>query len=396
MQLTPAQPFSFTALPRLAFVHDNFLQQGGAERVAEVIANSLPTADLFTTALLADKIPLSLAQRRIRHSFMSRMPGLRKYYRHYFLLYTLAAASLPLSKYDVIVSSCCGFAKMIRPRRDSVHICYCHTPTRWIWRFEDYAAREHFSTATRSILKLITSLLRSADLYAAKKTDFFLANSRNVAERIHEFYGRDAVVLHPPVECRRFQVSYSCDDSYLIVSRLISYKRIDLAIEACEKLGRKLIIVGDGPDRKRLESLAGPNTVLTGRLSDEEVSRAFQNCRALLFPGEEDFGMTPLEANASGKPCIAFGRGGALESVIEGSTGILFSEPTADSMADAILRCESHTWNPDQLRAHAELFDTSVFTDSFLQIISVMTAEKMRSVMPVSRVVASGQSVPNV
>lgn len=365
---------------RLAFMHDNFLQQGGAERVAEVIASVLPEADLYTTALLEDKVPRKLRGRTIRHSLLSRVPGLRKYYRHYFLLYPFAAWSHSLAKYDVVITSCCGFAKMARVRRNATHICYCHTPTRWIWRFEDYAARERFSRTTRNVLSLVTRVLRSVDSYAARRVDFFLANSNNVAQRIRECYGRDAIVLHPPIECARFPLSYVSEDYYVILSRLIGYKRIDLAIAACEKLGRKLVIIGDGPDRKRLESLAGPNTAFVGRLSDQEVSNTLQRCRALIFPGEEDFGMTPLEANASGKPCIAFGSGGAVETVVNRSTGILFFESSPESLAQAIVQSESQAWEPERLRAHAEAFDVSVFSARLLELVSIMIAEKQRTV----------------
>ncbi len=365
---------------RTAFVHDNFVQSGGAERVAEAIARVLPGADLFSTVVLRDKLSCYLQGRSIKDTLLRYAPGLCKYYRHYFLLYPLAALSLKLSKYDVIVTSCCGFAKMARTRRDAVHVCYCHTPTRWIWRFDDYAAREGFSAPTKIVLRAMVSVLRKIDLRASDNPDFFIANSRNVAERIHTLYGRDSVVLYPPIDCSRFSVSYSSQDYYLIVSRLVAYKRIDLAIAACEKAGRKLVIIGDGPDRKRLESLAGPHTVLRGRLSDGEVNKALAGCRALLFPGEEDFGMTPLEANAAGKPCVAFGSGGALDSVVDGATGVLFPEATSESLMGALLKAEAIKWNPARLRAHAELFDTTVFSARFLQLLSMMTAAKQRGV----------------
>jgi len=361
---------------RVAFVHDNFLQAGGAERVAEVIARSLPGAHLFSTAVLRDKLSAYLKTRPIRDTFLRRVPGLRRYYRHYFLLYPLAVLSIPLSTYDLVITSCCGFAKMARARRDAVHICYCHTPTRWIWRFDDYAAREGFSSLTKSILKIMVKFLRAVDLRAAGNPDFFLANSKNVADRIRQFYGRDSVILHPPIDCSRFNVSYESQGYYLIVSRLVAYKRIDLAIAACEAAGRHLVIIGDGPDRKRLESLAGPNTTLKGRLSDTEVADALGNCRALLFPGEEDFGMTPLEANAAGKPCIAYRSGGALDSVIDGRTGVLFPDPSAESLIAALHRAEQIELNPSELRSHAMRFDTSVFVERFLSLVSSMAGQK--------------------
>ncbi len=366
--------------PLIAFVHDNFLQAGGAERVAEEIAKSLPEAHMFSTAVLRDKLSPYFRDRPIRDTFLRHVPGLRKYYRHYFLLYPLAVLSLRLSSYNVIITSCCGFAKMARARQDAVHICYCHTPTRWIWRFDDYAAREGFSPVTKAILRALIRVLRNLDLRASGNPDYFIANSRNVADRIRSFYGRDSIVLHPPIDCSRFSVSYNSEDYYLIVSRLIAYKRIDLAIAACEKAKRRLIIIGDGTDRKRLESIAGPNTTFLGRLPDTEVTSALENCRALLFPGEEDFGMTPLEANAAGKPCVAYRSGGALDSVIDGQTGILFSEPTAESLAEGLLKVEQINWDPQRLHAHARRFDSSVFAERFLQLVATMTDEKQRRI----------------
>jgi len=374
-----------------AFVHDNFVQIGGAERVAEAIARVLPNADMFSTVVLPDMLSEYLKTRNVKGTFLRYLPGLRKHYRYYFFLYPLAALSLKLSRYDVVITSCCGFAKMVRSRRDAVNICYCHTPTRWIWRFQDYAEREQFSRVTKLILRAIIRVFRKIDLRASRNPDFFIANSGIVAERIRRYYGRASTVLYPPIDCSRFSVSHSSDDYYLIVSRLVAYKRIDLAIEACERIGRTLMIIGDGPDRKRLESLAGPRTTVRGRLPDPEVATAFENCRAFLFPGEEDFGMTPLEANAAGKPCVAYGSGGALESIIDGETGVLFTEPTPQSMAAALLRSEAIKWNPQMLRDHAEHFDTRVFSERFMQLVSRMTAAKQRQVAV--RIIARGDYV---
>lgn len=360
---------------KTAFVHDNYLQRGGAERVAETIAKALPWADLFSSAVLPEKISPYLRSRHIHDTFMRFLPGLREKYRLYFPLFPLAIRSLKLSDYDLVVTSCCGFGKMIRKRKDAIHICYCHTPTRWIWRFEDYVEREGFSPLTRAILRKVVRAMRRMDLKSAQSPNFFLANSNNVAERIRRFYGRFSVVLHPPIECSRFSVSYYAEDYYVILSRLVSYKRIDLAIAACEKVKRKLMIIGDGPDRERLEVLGGEFTTFRGQLSDREVSVALQNCRGLIFPGDEDFGMSPLEANATGKPCIAFGIGGARETVIDGETGVLFMSPTVDSLTEALIRSESVKWNPERLRAHAERFDTAVFTERLLALLLQMVGE---------------------
>jgi glycosyltransferase involved in cell wall biosynthesis len=358
---------------RIAFVHDNYMQQGGAERVAEAIAKILPDADLFSTVVFPEKLSPYMKTRRIADTALRHIPGLRRYYRHLFFLYPLAVRSLDLSKYDVVITSCCGFAKMVKTRKDAVHICYCHTPTRWIWRFDDYAEREHFPPLLRRSLQMVIRLFKHIDRQASSNPDFFIANSTIVADRIRQFYDRESRILFPPVDCERFDVSFQSDPYYLIVSRLLSYKRIDLAIQACEQEGRQLFIIGDGPDRKRLESLCGSYTKLLGRLSDAEVARYMSRCKAFLFPGEEDFGLTPLEANASGKPCIAYAKGGTLDTVIDGVTGVLFEESSAQSIARAILKSDNMKWNPMLLRRHAERFDTEVFAERFVHSVYCLT-----------------------
>ena len=290
---------------------------------------------------------------------------MKRFYRHYFLLFPLAARSLNLAGYDFVVSSCYGFAKMAVKAPGAVHICYCHTPTRWIWRFDDYASRETFNPLARRLLKLIVGKLKKVDLAAAKNVDVFIANSNVVADRIKQYYGRDAVIIFPPIQVSRFQPTDEVEDFYLLVSRLSAYKRIDLAIAACNALGRRLVIVGDGPDRKRLESLAGPLTTFAGRLPDAEVNRLMARCRAFLFPGEEDFGLTPLEVSASGRPTIAYGKGGALDTVVPGLNGLHFAEPTPASLADAITASEAITWDSCAIRHHAEQFDVAVFQRQF-------------------------------
>jgi glycosyltransferase involved in cell wall biosynthesis len=242
-----------------------------------------------------------------------------------------------------------------------VHVCYCYTPMRWVWRQEDYLARERFSRLQALAVTLALPLLRWWDLRASRRPDFYITSSRVVAERIERYYGRTAVVIPPPVDLARFTVSGTPGAFYLIVSRLVAYKRIDLAIAACNQLGRPLVIIGDGPDRARLAALAGPTVELRGRRPDAEVNAAAAGCRALLFPGEEDFGIAPLEANAAGRPVVAWRGGGATETVIDGETGVFFDEPTAASLAEAMLRLERQPWSPERLRAHAATYDRPVF-----------------------------------
>ena len=356
-------------------VHDNFVQAGGGERVFEELARCLPGADIVSTVTVEERLSPYLRTRPIRTTWLQRFPAMKRFYRHYFLFFPYAARSLDLTGYRRIVSSCYGFAKMVNKPRGALHVSYCHTPTRWIWRFDDYVSRESFGPARLAVLRRVVAVFREADLRAASEVDFFIANSRVVAQRIQAYYGRPSRVIFPPIDVSRFAESSEIDDSYLVVSRLVGYKRIDLAIEACERLGRRLLIAGDGPDRRRLEALAGPQTRFLGRQPDAEICRLMSRTRALLFPGEEDFGLTPLEAAAAGRPCIAFGGGGALDTVIPHRNGIHFAEATSESLAAAILEGEAISWDPKVIRAHAEQFDVSIFRQRFLQALEEFEAE---------------------
>ena len=356
---------------RIAVFHDNFAQMGGAEKVAEEIYGLLPGSTLHTTVAVPELLSNGLRRTKIKTSWMQYLPALKRHFRHYFLFYPLAVESVDLSRYDLIVSSCFGYAKGVRKRRDAIHVCYCHTPMRWVWRYQDYSARADFGPITRALLPRLLGALKRWDLRASRQPDYFIANSQVVAERIKKFYGRQAVVIHPPIDVSRFQTTGDkpAEDYYLVLSRLVPYKRIDLAIEACTQLDRPLLVIGDGPDRARLESLAGSNVRFLGRQSDEAVARYASRCRALIFPGEEDFGMTPLEVNAAGRPVIAFRAGGALETVVDGVTGVFFDEPDSTSLAQAIEEFELRTWDATRLRAHAAGFDRTVFAARLLEFL---------------------------
>ena len=345
---------------------------GGAERVAAAMHDSFPSAPMYTTVALPHRLPKELRGADIRTSAMQHLPGMEQRFRQYFMLYPFAVERFDLSAYDLIFSSSSGYAKGVRRRSNAIHVCYCHTPMRWVWRYEDYVARESFGRVTRSLLPLSLWGLRKWDLRAAQQPNYYIANSRQVALRIKQYYGRESIVIPPPIEVDRFQMSTQLDDYYLVLSRLIPYKRIDLAIEACNRLGRRLVIIGDGPDRERLEKLAGPKIEFLGRQPDSQVNLYASRCRALLFTGEEDFGMVPLEVNAAGRPVIAYRGGGAMETVIEGLTGVFFNKPTAASLIGAIEDFESRSWSQNALRRHAEKFDRSVFAFRVLQFLAAV------------------------
>jgi glycosyltransferase involved in cell wall biosynthesis len=357
---------------KIALVHDYFIQMGGAERVAESFCDMFPGAPMYTTATLRERLTPRLKTVDLRMSWMQRMPALKTKNRHYFLFYPFAVESLDLSAYDLVVSSSSGYAKGVRTRRGAVHICYCHTPMRWAWRYDDYAAREGFGKLTERVLPLLLAGLRQWDKRAAQQPDYYVCNSHTVAERVREIYQRDAIVIPPPIDFHRFQPSAEQDDYYLVLSRLVPYKRIDLAVAACTKLGRKLIVIGDGPDRQRLEAMAGPTVRFLGRQSDRVVEHCLSRCRALLFPGEEDFGLTPLETNAAGRPVIAYRAGGATETVVENRTGLFFDHASTDSLAGAIEQFEAQAWDQQTLRHHAAGFDYEVFAERFTAFVKTV------------------------
>jgi glycosyltransferase involved in cell wall biosynthesis len=305
---------------------------------------------------------------------MQNMPLIKEYYRLYFMLYPLAVRSLNLSGYDLVISSSSGYAKGVRTDRDAIHVCYCHTPMRWAWSFDSYSARETMSAAKRLLLPPMIAALRRWDKGASRFPDHFVANSKTVAERIERAYGRTAEVIHPPIDVNRFHCSDEQEDYYLVLARLISYKRLDLAIEACSKLGRRLMVIGDGPDRARLIAKAGPTVTFLNRLCDAEVEHYAARCRALIFPGEEDFGMAPLEIAAAGRPTIAYRAGGAVETIVDGVTGVFFDRQEADSLAEAILRFEKQEWSAQALRRHAESFGIDVFQARFRQFLAKVGA----------------------
>ena len=363
---------------RAAVFHDNFAQNGGAERVAEVLhrilAAAYPGTQLHSTLSAEERLSPYLRQANMRTTWMQWLPARAKLFRAYFLLYPLAVASANLYGYDLILSSCFGYAKGVRRRYGALHICYCHTPMRWVWRTEDYLSRERNSRVKTALLALPLRWLKAWELRAATRPDLYIANSQVVADRLHRAFGVHAAVIPPPIDTARFApppdvpVTPS-EDFYLILSRLVPYKRFDLAVQACTRSNRRLVVIGDGPDRARLESMAGPTVTFLGRAPDAVVTDHARRCRALLIPGEEDFGMTPLEVNAAGRPVVAYKAGGATETVIPGLNGVFFEQPTVESLLDGIAHLEAQTWNPDAIGAHARRYDLTVFSNRILDFV---------------------------
>jgi glycosyltransferase involved in cell wall biosynthesis len=375
---------------RVAIVHHWFISNAGGERVVSTIASIFPNADLFTLFLDRQKLSPALQKRKIITSFLDKTPAARRVHRHLLPLYPLAVEMLDLSGYDLVITSDSGPMKGVLTDPDSTHICYCHSPMRYLWDGHSAYLRR-MPPLTQTIFGLTSHYVRNWDYAAAQRVDHFIANSRYVAGRIRKYYRRDSTVIHPPINTSQSFLAGKHDDYYLAVGRLVPYKRTDILIDACGKLGRKLVIVGDGPERKRLKKNSSKNVEFLGEIDEPQLRSAYAQCRALLFAADEDFGMVPLEAQSYGRPVIAYGKGGSLETVIgihapngdhkagtgTTATGIFFQEQTADSLAKAILSFESceEIFLPEHIRSHARKFDTSVFVDRLRSYINRVMAK---------------------
>jgi glycosyltransferase involved in cell wall biosynthesis len=368
---------------RVAIVHYWFVSRRGGERVIDALCELFPNADLF--ALVADPGGLSPTMRKhkLTTSFLQKFPGSRRFHRHMLPLYPLAVEQFDLRGYDLVISQESGPAKGVLTDPETCHICYCHTPMRYIWDFyHEYKNGSGLGFTKKAIFGLTAHYARIWDQLSASRVDRFVAGSQNAKRRISKTYRRDSEVIYPPVDVGDAYIAESTEDYYLVVGQLAAYKRVDLAIEACNSLGRELRIVGVGEEYKRLKRLAGPNVSFLGGLSDVELRAQYAHCRALLFPGQEDFGIVPVEAQAFGRPLIAFGKGGALETVIgvcdgelvvpEQATGVFFREQSAMSLAQAIISFEKmeQRFSPNFIRTHAGQFDKQHFLDNMSQFIA--------------------------
>lgn len=362
---------------KVALVHDYLNQMGGAERVVLAFHEIFPDAPIYTSIYDPRRVDAAFREMDIRTSFMQKLPLVKKHHQPFLPFYPFAMELLDLRGFDLVLSSSSAFGKGVITRPETMHICYCHTPMRWCWNYDEYVEREQLGRISRSILPFLITGLRVWDQTSAMRVDHFIANSPIVAERIQKYYRRDAVVIPPPVDVSRFafEPETQLEDYYLIVSRFMPYKRIDLAIEACNRLHLPLVIIGSGRDEKRLKSIAGPTIRFMGRLSDAEVLHYYAHCRALILPGEEDFGITPLEAQASGRPVIAYGAGGALASVIDEVTGTFFHEQTVESLVAALASFDERKYTPQTIRNHALEFDVARFYRRILQFIEAKMSE---------------------
>ncbi len=350
---------------KIALVHDWLTGMRGGEKVLEVLCELFPDAPLYTLLHTKGAMSGRIEAMDIRTSFMQSLPFIHTKYRQYLPLMPAAVNSFDFSDYDLLLSTSSAVAKGAKPAKGALHICYCHSPMRYIWdQYDDYFGSGRAGLFTSTTMRAIVPYLRRWDVRTSSRVTHFIANSRNVAERIQRLYGRTADVLYAPVDTEKFPLSKSTEGYFLIVSALVPYKKVELAIQVFNDSGRKLIIIGKGPEQKALQSIARGNIEFFGWQSDEALAKYYAGCRALIFPGVEDFGIVPLEAMACGKPVLAFAKGGALETVIgkgRNATGIFFQEQTAESLRDALEVFENRQFNPEAIREHALLFDRAVF-----------------------------------
>jgi len=354
---------------KVAIMHDYLVQRGGAERVVEVMHEMYPDAPIYTSVYNRDTTWPSFREMDVRPSFIQRITTSNRVSRALLPLYPVAFARFDLRGYDVALSSTTAFAKGVRPPPGIPHVCFCHAVTRFLWDADAYFAQQNTGLPVRLGVGALGTALRSWDYATARRVTQFVANSANTARRIERYYRREAVVCHSPIDASRFAISPHVEDYYFIVSRLNAYKRIDLAVQACTRLGLPLLVAGEGPDRARLEALAGPTVCFLGRVSDDELRRHYATCRAFILPGEEDFGLTPLEAMASGRPVIAYAAGGALETVAEGVTGTFFHAQTADALTDTLRTFDADRYDPARLREHAVGFDKEAFKRKLSDVV---------------------------
>jgi glycosyltransferase involved in cell wall biosynthesis len=356
--------------PRTALIHDWLNQLGGAENVLETLVRMFPAAPVFTSMYAAEKMPAAYRGWDIRTTFMQRLPGVTTHHQAYMPIYPLAFSRVDLRGYDLILSNKSGFCHGVAAPPSATHICYCLAPTRFLWQYEAYRQRETLSPAVDLVLRPAVALLRRWDYAAAQRVHHFIAISTEIQERIRCFYNRESTIIYPPVDISRFQPSGEPPGDYFLAGgRLIPYKRIDLAVQACTELSLKLLVYGEGRDRAALEKIAGPTVTFLGRIAWDELARLYAGARAFIFPGLEDFGIAPLEAQAAGRPVIAYRGGGALDTVQPGLTGAFFAEQTVASLAAALARFAPSTYDPAACRANAERFRIERFENELRDFV---------------------------
>ncbi len=368
---------------KIALVHDWLTGMRGGEKVLEALCELYPQADLFTLLHNPGSVSPLIENRRIVTSFINRLPGKSSRYRHYLPLFPTAIEQFNFKDYDLIISTSHCVAKGVRTPPHALHISYLHTPMRYVWdMYEAYFGVDRTNWLARKIIPFFANYLRMWDVTSSNRVDHFIANSQHVARRITKYYRRDATVIYPPVDTEKFSISPRDGKYYLMITALVPYKKVELAIQVFNTLDMPLYIIGSGPEKTKLEKNASDNVRFFDWVSDDELHRFAADCRALIFPGEEDFGIVPLEVQSCGKPVIAYARGGALETVIgydgknEGQcTGVFFYEQTASALREAIKQFEALFWDFEFIHAHAQKFSKARFLAEIREFIATNVKE---------------------
>lgn len=356
---------------KVALIHDHLVQDGGAEKVLQVLQQMFPDAPTYTLIYNQSVVDDCYQAQDIRPSFLQKLPFSKKKYQWYLPLMPTATESYDLSEYDLVISSSSAFAKGVLTLPETLHVSYCHSPTRYLWTdTHSYIKNLRLPRIVKKALPPLLSKLRVWDQLAAQRPDLILANSETVKKRISKYYRRSSTVLHPPVDLDAFTCKkHSGGEYYLAGGRLVAYKRFDLVIRAFNRLGMPLKIFGTGPELENLKQLARPHIEFMGYVSDEKRAELYKNAKAFINPQVEDFGITPVEAMASGTPVIAYKEGGATETVIEGKTGTFFTDQKWEELADLVIRFDSSQYDPTVLHAHANTFSIPQFKASLMKII---------------------------
>lgn len=367
---------------RVALVHDYLTQHGGAERVLQALHDLYPEAPVFTSIVDFSALPCSWRTWDVRPSLVQRIPGMAKLHQVLLPAYpaVFRAFRKELAGFDLIIADSSAWSHRAPTPAGAVLVCYCHSPARFLYGDPTYLGPARLPVLVRLLIRPLFALLRRGDRRAAARVTHFVANSRAVAARIAEAYGREAPVVYPPVEVDRFAAAAAPEPEpwFLVVSRLVPHKRVDLAVAACTRLGFPLKVIGEGRSLPSLRALAGPTVTFLGRLDDDQVAQHVARCRALILPGQEDFGITAVEAQAAGRPVIAYGRGGALETVIPGETGLFFQDLTVDALASALTGASERSWDPAILQANAARFSASRFSQEMQAEIEVAIDRRSR------------------
>jgi len=362
---------------KVALIHDWLTGMRGGEKVLEVLCGLYPDADIYTLFHWPGSVSPAIARHRINTSFLQHLPLARTQYRRYLPLFPFAVEQFNLDGCELIISSSHCAVKSVVPPGRARHVCYCHSPMRYAWnQFDAYFGPARVGkVASQWFYRPLLARLARWDAATAQRVHRFVANSAHVADRIRRYYNREATIVYPPVDTVFYHPAPVAPDThFLIVSAFVPYKRLDIAIDACRRAGARLRIVGDGPDRERLERLAGPDVTFLGPLPDAELRDEYRRAHAVIMPGEEDFGIVPVEAQACGRPVVALGRGGALETVVDGDTGVFFAEPTADSLAAALGRIETMSFDHERIRSSAERFARDRHAHAMQQVIDEVLA----------------------